>query len=128
MAVVYNQATQVARMGAVLTAIGNAGKIKVYTSGDTLLATWVLPTPSGTVSDANPSVLTFDCDPDIAEASADATGTAAKATITTAADAVIVSGLTVGTGSENIVLNTASIVETATVTLQTGTITHNTAG
>jgi hypothetical protein len=125
MAVIYASALRTTRMDAVLAAIGNAGKIKVYTSADTLLATWTLPTPSGSVSG---DILTFDCDPDIADSSADATGTASKATITTAADAVIVSGLTVGTGSENIVLNTASIVATATVTLQTGTITHNTAG
>lgn len=128
MAVVYSQAVQVSRMGDVLTAIGNAGKIKGYTAADVLVVTWTLPNPSGTVSNANPSVLTFDIDPDV-EGTVAATGTITKATVTTAADAVIVSGLTVGTGSENIVMSSNVVGNVAdTVTLQTATITHNTAG
>ena len=124
MAVIYAAALRTTRMDAVLTAIGNAGKINIYAADDTLLATFDLPTPSGTVSG---DILTFDCDPDLTD-TALATKTATKATICTSADAVIVSGLTVGTGSENVVVNTTSFVTGATVTLQTATLTHNTAG
>jgi hypothetical protein len=125
MAVIYASTLRTSRMDAVLTAIGNAGKIKGYTSGDVLVATWALPTPSGSVSG---DVLTFDVDPDI-NATLATTGTITKATITTAADAVVVSGLTVGTSGTNLVMSSNVVGSTGdTVTLQTATLTHNTAG
>jgi tetrahydromethanopterin S-methyltransferase subunit H len=100
MAVIYAAELRTARLQAVVDAIdaGTAGKLKLYTSGDALLATLTLADPCGTVSG---DILTFDADPDIT-AAASGTGTVAKATITTSADAVVISGLTVGTGSENI--------------------------
>ena len=127
MSVIYASALRTTRMQAVADAIdaGTAGKLKLYTSGDALLATFTLADPCGTVSG---DTLTFDVDPDI-NATVAATGTATKATITTSADAVIVSGLTVGTGSENIVMSSNVIGSTGdTVTLETATLTHNTAG
>lgn len=127
MSVIYGSTLRTARMQAVLDAIdaGSNGKLKLYTSGDVLLVTFTLADPCGAVSG---DTLTLDIDPDITGTVA-ATGTATKATITTSADAVIVSGLTVGTGSENIVMSSNVIGNLGdTVTLQTATLTHNTAG
>ena len=126
MAVVYVSGLRTTRMDAVKTAIdagSGAGKLKIFTSADTLLATLTLSDPCGTVSG---DVLTFSTI--TSDTSADATGTAAKATITTSADADVVTGLTVGTSGANINLNTVSIVSGATVSMSSGTLTHNTAG
>lgn len=122
MAVIYAAAVRTARLQAVVDAIdaGSAGKLKLYTSGDSLLATFTLADPCATVSG---DTLTFDFDPDIS-ATASGTGAAAKATITTSADAVIVSGLTVGTSGADIIVDSTSITSGQTVTLTTGTITH----
>ena len=124
MAVIYAAAVRTARLQAVVDAIdaGTAGKLKLYTAGDTLLATFTLADPCGVVAG---DILTFDCDPDITVAAAD-TGTVTKATITTSADAVIVSGLTVGLvgASPNIVVDSTSITAGQTVSFNTGTITH----
>jgi hypothetical protein len=126
MAVIYASGLQNTRMEAVKTAIdagAGAGKIKILTSGDVLLATLTLSDPCGTVTT---NVLTFSAI--TSDTSADATGTAAKATITTSADADVVTGLTVSTSGANINLNTTSIVSGATVAMTSGTLTHNTAG
>jgi hypothetical protein len=124
MAVIYAAALRTTRMGDVVTAIGSNGKLKIYAAnGTTLLATLPLSATAGTVSG---DVLTFGTI--TSDTSADATDTAALATITTSADAVIVSGLTVGVGTGNIQLNTTSIVSGATVAITSGTLTHNTAG
>jgi hypothetical protein len=127
MAVIYAAAVRTARMNEVLDAIdagAGAGKLKIYTSGDSLLSTHTLTDPSGAVSG---DVLTFDFDPDI-DATASGTGTAAKATITDSDDNVIVSGLTVSTSGANINLDSTSITTGQTVTITSGTLTHNTAG
>lgn len=127
MAVIYASGLRTTRMDAVKTAIdagAGAGKIKIYTSGGgTLLAVLTLSDPCGTVSG---DTLTFSTI--TADSSADNTGTAAEAKITTSADADVVTGLTVGTSGANINLNTTSIVSGATVSMSSGTLTHNTAG
>jgi hypothetical protein len=126
MAVIYASGLRTTRMDAVKTAIdagSGAGKLKILTSGDVLLATLTLSDPCGTVSG---DTLTFSAIS--SDTSADATGTAAKATITTSADADVVTGLTVSTSGANINLNTTSIVSGATVAMTSGTLTHNTAG
>lgn len=122
MSVIYNATVRTARMNEVLTAIGNAGKVKIYVSGGaTLLATFTLPTPSGTVSG---DVLTLDCDPDI-EATAGNTGDAAEATITDSADTVVVSGLTVATSGGDVTISPAiGITSGQTVRLTALSITH----
>lgn len=129
MAVIYAAALRTTRMTAVRDAIdagAGAGKLKIGTTAmGTVLATLTLADPSGTVSG---DVLTLDFDPDISDTSADATGTAAAATITDSDDNVIVSGLTVGTSGTNIVLDSTSISAGQTVTLTSGTLTHNTSG
>ena len=130
MAVTYSTAAKTARMQAVADAIdggSGAGKIKGYTSGDVLVATWTLDDPcTGTDGGVSNGVLTFDVAPD-KQAVLATTGTITKATITTSADTVVVSGLTVTvtggggdlTMSDNVVASTGD-----TVTLQTATITH----
>lgn len=129
MAVIYAAALRTTRMNAVVTAIdagAGPGKLKIGTTAmGTVLATLTLTDPCGTVSG---DVLTFDFDPDISDTSADNTGTAAAAIITDSDDNTIVSGLTVGTSGTNVVLDSTSITAGQTVTIQTGTLTHNTAG
>ena len=123
MATTYSAAVKNARMDAVLAEIGDAGKVKIYAAnGTTLLCTFVLPTPSGTVTT---DTLTFDIDPDIDEASADATDTAALATITTSADTVCVSGLTVGTSGTDVIISPSTSITTGqVVTLTALSIQH----
>lgn len=121
MAVTYVADVKNARMDAVLTELGAACKIVIGTTGmGTTLATFVMPTPSGTVAT---DTLTFDMDPDV-DATAAATGTAAEAIITTSADVTKISGLTVGTSGTDIILDSVSITSGQTVTLATGTIQH----
>jgi hypothetical protein len=108
---------------AVITAIdagAGAGKLVIMDASDNVLVTLTLADPCGSASGGT---LTFDFDPDLT-ATATGTGTAAKAKITTSADADVVTGLTVGTGSENVVIDNASITTGQTVNATTGTITH----
>lgn len=124
MSVVYATTLKTTRLNAVVTAIdagSAAGKLKIRNSSNTVLATLTLADPCGTVSG---DTLTFDFDPDISDSSADATGTAENAIITDSDDNVIVSGLTVGTSSTNVVLDSTSITAGQVVTITTGTITH----
>jgi hypothetical protein len=104
-----------------------AGKLKVYTgslgsdldaTGDTLLATFTLTDPAGSVSG---NVLTLDFDPDIS-ATVAASGTAGYFHITDSNDVVVLGG-TVGTSGAD--LNFAAVAWTSggTVSLATGTIT-----
>lgn len=129
MAVNYETAVKTARMNAVLTEIGNAGKVRVYTTGGsasgTLLAEFTLPTPSGTVSG---TTLTFDIDPDINEDNnaANNSGTAAVAEIFKSDGTTkCVTGLTVGTGGQDITISpSTSITAGQQVTLVTLSIAH----
>lgn len=125
MAVTYSTAAKTARMQAVIDQIDAGtppGTLEIGTTGmASVLATFTLANPSGT---AAAGVLTLDFDPDISDTSADNTGTAAEARIKNQAGTAIITGLTVGTGSEDIVLDSVSITAGQTVTLTTGTITH----
>lgn len=129
MAVIYAAALRTTRMNDVVAAIdagAGAGKLKIGTTAmGAVLATLTLTDPCGAVAG---DVLTFDFDPDISDTSADATGTAAAATITDSDDNIIVSGLTVGLSAANIILDSLSITAGQTVTITAGTLTHNTAG
>ena len=108
-------------MDEVLTAVGNAGKIKIYTSGQTtLLGTFTLPTPSGTVST---DTLTFDCDIDLT-AIAVSDGTPAVATVTTSGDVEVITGLTVATSGADITVSQASVVNGGTLTMTAASIQH----
>ena len=121
----YATALKNTRMTDVVTAIGATGFINIYTTGlGTLLASIPLPATAGTVTGG---VLTFSGTP-LSDPTADASGTAAAATVTTAADGagtVVVGGLTVSSSSGDIVLSSTNIVAGQPVTLTAASITHS---
>lgn len=117
----YNTTLKNTRMTDVVTALGSGGKLKIYKAdGTTLLAVLPLANPAGTVTGG---VLTLSGVP-ITEASADASGVAAAATLTDASDTVIANGLTVSSSAGDLVLSSTNIVAGQPVTLTSGTITH----
>lgn len=126
MAVTYSAATKTARMNAVVTTIGTSGKLKLYTtSGGTLLATFTLASTAGTVSG---SVLTLSdangATAGILNTTAATGGTATYAEVTTSADVVVISGLTVGTTGTDIVLDNNVLTASQAITINSGTFTH----
>ncbi len=128
MSVTYTNAAKVARMNAVVTAIGSSGKLKLFASdGTTLLATFTLAATAGTVAGAG--VLTLsDANggtAGILNTTASAAGTAAKASITTSADVdILTNTLTVGTSGTDIVLDNNVLTFGQAITINSGTITH----
>lgn len=124
MSVIYNTTLKNTRMTDVVTAILTAGYLNIYTTGGgTLLASIPLANPAGTVSGG---VLTFSGTP-LSESSANASGIAASATVTTAVNGggtVIISGLTVSSTSGDIVLSSTNIVAGQPVTITSASITH----
>jgi len=125
MAVTYTTAVKAARMEAVNGAVGAAGKLKLFTAGDALLATFTLDTTAGSVSGA---VLTFnDANGGAAgvlSTTASGSGTATKASLTTSADVNIITGLTVGVGAEDLVMDNNVLASSQAITINSGTITH----
>jgi hypothetical protein len=111
------------RVAASSTGTATAGTIVIGTSalsGATgVLATFTLSATPGTVSG---SVLTISGTP--LTATATGTGTAALAEIRNNAGTVIVSGLTVGTSSADIIINATAISTGQSVTMTSGTLTH----
>lgn len=126
MSVQYDTATKVARMNAVVSRIGANGKIKLLSASDVVLATFTLAAVAGVVTGAG--VLTFSDNNGAAFGVLDTTGAAngiaAKAVVTTSADAIIISGLTVGTSGTDFVLDDTSIEAGSLVQVATATITH----
>lgn len=124
MSVVYNTTLKNTRMTDVVTAIGTTGYLNIYTTGlGTLLASIALANPAGTVTGG---VLSFSGTP-LTESSANASGTAAAANVTTAVNGggtVIISGLTVSSSSGDIVLSSTNIVSGQPVTITSASITH----
>lgn len=123
MAANYNSTLKNTRMTDVVTAIGSTGFLNIYNASSTLLATIPLANPCGAVSGG---VLTFNGTP-LTEASANASGTASSATISTASaggGTVVVSGLTVSSTSGDIVLSSVNIVAGQPVTITSMSITH----
>lgn len=129
MALRYRAALRTARMQAVEDDIDSgsgAGTLEICSASyAAVLAIIPLNDPAGSVSG---DVLTLDL-PE-SDTSADNTGTAAIARIKNSAGTVIVDELTVGfTGSPGhitLAQANASIVAGQTVTISSGTITHNT--
>lgn len=125
MAVTYSASAKTARMNAVVTTIGSSGKLKLWTSGDVLLATFTLAATAGTVSG---SVLTFSdangATAGILNTTASGAGTAAKASITTSADVDVITGLTVGTSGADLILDNTSLTAGQAITINSATITH----
>lgn len=127
MAVIYSLAAKNARLEAVVNTIdagSGPGVLQIGTTAmGTVLATIVLDDPCGTVSGG---VLTFSGFPR-SDTSADATGTAANARIRDSNGNDVITGLTVGVAGSgaDIILDTTSIDQFETVTLNTATITAN---
>jgi hypothetical protein len=121
MAVIYTTALKNTRLDAVVTAIdaGTAGRLEIM-DGATILSQHTLDTTSGTTSGG---VLTFSNFPKT-DSSANATGTADVARIVTSAGADVVTGLTVGTSSADIILTSVSITSGQSVEITSATITH----
>lgn len=124
MSVIYNTTLKNTRMTDVVTAIGTTGFLNIYTTGlGTLLATVPLANPAGTVTGG---ILTFSGVP-LTEASANASGTAAAATVSTltgGTGTVVISGLTVSSTSGDIVLSSTNIVAGQPFTITSASITH----
>lgn len=125
MSVTYSNTVKDNRMTQVLNAIdGGAsfGYIEICTAAyAAVLATITLSDPCGTVGT---QALTLTMPK--SDTNADNTGTAAIARIKDSNGNVIVSGLTVGTSSTDIVLSSLAITAGDTVTLNSAVITHAT--
>lgn len=125
MAVTYAASVKTARLNAVVSEIGANGKIKLRSSTDVLLATFVLGATAGTVAG---DVLTFSdangATDGILNTTASAAGVATKAEITTSADVVKVSGLTVGTAAADFIVDNNNLAADQGVTINSATITH----
>lgn len=120
MAVTYNVAVKEDRMTATMDYFAN-GTLEILTSGDSVLATFGLNAAGGSVSGAV-WTLVFDSD----TVTATGTGTAAKAQIKTSGGSAHLTGLTVGSGSGDIDLNSTSITSGQEVELTSATLTHAT--
>jgi hypothetical protein len=126
MSLVYAATTKTARMNAVVTAIGTSGKLKLFTAGDVLLATFTLAATAGTVSG---SVLTLSdangATAGILNTTAVAAGTATKASITTSADAdVVTNAITVGTSGTDLIIDNNVFTVNQALTINSATLTH----
>lgn len=127
MSVTYTNAVKVARMNAVVTAIGTSGKLKLWSAADALLATFTLASTAGTTGGAG--VLTLSdangATAGVLNTTASAAGTATKASITTSADLdIIPNTLTVGTSAADIILDNNVFTSGQAITINSGTITH----
>ena len=121
MAINYATVVKTARMTATRDEVAN-GTLEIGTAGmATVLVTFGLDAAGGTIS-GDTWTLVFDA----STVSASADGTAAEAQIKTSGGTAVITGLTVGTGSEDIVLDNVSIANGQNVTLSTSTIQHAT--
>lgn len=121
MAVVYASTVKDSRMTAVRDAVcgGTSGTLEMLTSGDALLVTHTLTTAGGSVT-SGVWTLAFTS----TTAAAIAGGTAAKAQIKNNGGTALITGLTVGTGGTDVVLDNTSIGNGQNVTISSATITH----
>ncbi len=124
MAANYSTLLKNARLDVVndyINAGGGAGYIEIGTTAMALiLAKIILSDPAAPAAAAGVLTLTMPK----SDTNAPATGTAAEARIRDSNDLDVVTGFTVGTGSEDIVLDSVSITITQTVTINTATISH----
>lgn len=123
MAVVYNTAVKNDRMLVVRNAIdagAGAGKLQIGTVGfTTVLVELALADPSGAVTNG---VLALT--PPALSATAIASGTASEARLTTSADVVVASGLTVGTTGADVLLNSVVVAVDKNVEITSASLTH----
>ena len=124
MAVTYTNAVKIARMNAVITLIdvGSGSELVIMESDDTVVANIPLADPSAPGA-AGAGVITFTPG-GMSDTNAPSGGTAAKAEINDGNGLTVISGLTVGVGAEDIVLDSVSITAGQTVTISSATITH----
>ncbi len=124
MAVTYSTLLKNNRLDEIVALIdagAGAGELRIGT-GSMALILAVIPLNDPAAPAAAAGVLTFTMPQ--SDTSADNGGTAAEADIRDDAAAVIVSGLTVGTGGTDIILDSTNITAGQTVTINTATITH----
>ena len=115
-------------MNAVETALDAGSGAAVLEIGDsgfaTVLVSFTLSDPAGTVSG---DVLTGSSMPKTTTASN--SGTAAEARLKDSSGNIVVSGLTVGTSSANVIISpSTSITSGQSCSLDSFTLTHNTSG
>lgn len=121
MAVVYTTAVKNARLDAVTTQIGTSGKLEIGTTA--MAATLATITLNSTAAAAASSgVLTFSGFPKTVAAAG--TGTAAAARVRKSDNTDIITGLTVGTSSADIILDSTSITSGQNVTINSATLSH----
>lgn len=124
MAIALNTTLRSARAQAIVTEAGGNAQIKLYTAAyATLLGTLVCSATLGTVTNG---VLTFNAI--TSDSSADADGVFALARLyKTDGTTMVIEGLTVGTGGTNIVMNAASAVTGAVISMSSAAITEGNA-
>ena len=124
MAIALNTTLRSARAQAIVTEAGATAQIKLYTAGyATLLGTLVCSATLGTVTNG---VLTFNAISN--DTSADADGVFALARIyKTDGTTMVIEGLTVGTAATNIIMNAASAVTGAVISMSSAVITEGNA-
>lgn len=121
MSVTYTTAVKNARLDAVTTQIGSAGKLEIGTSAMAVtLATFTLNSPAAAA--ASSGVLTMSGFPKTVAASS--SGTAAAARIRKSDNTDIITGLTVGTSAADVILDSTVITSGQNVTINSATLTH----
>jgi len=128
MAIGMATALRNARLDAITTFVGNAGKLRIYNgtqpatggTATTLLAELTLASPMA--AGASSGVLTFSAI--TADSAADATGTATWARVVKSDGTTFCFDCTVGTSGADINLNTVSIVANAQHSVTSATITE----
>lgn len=118
MAVTYNALVKTDRITATRDYFAN-GTLEILTSADAVLATFGLSASGGSIS-TDTWTLVFDN----STVTASGTGTAAKAQVKTSGGDAHLTGLTVGSGSGDIDLDSTSITSGQSVTLSSATIQH----
>ena len=120
MALTYTIATKTARMNAIVTEIGSAGKLEIGTTGmATILATISLNATAGTVSNG---VLTFSGMPKSFTASL--AGIAAAARIRKGDNTDVITGLTVGVSASDVIIDNTNMTAGQTGNVNSFVITH----
>lgn len=122
MSVTYSTTVKNARLNAVTTQAGTTAVLEIGTAGmAAILATIPLANPIATSASGGVLTLTMPR----SDTSADGTGTAAAARIRTATGGSdIITGLTVGLSSADVILDSLSITAGQTVTINSASITH----
>jgi hypothetical protein len=119
MSVIYDVALKTQRMNANKTYFAN-GTLELQTAAGTALAVFTLQAAAGSVTGAVWTLTPFAS----ATVTASGGGTLTKAVIKTSTALAHITGLTVGTSSADIILDTTTVANGQSVTLTSATITH----